>query len=239
MADAAATAGPDARCPRARSGSCATWCGTWAACTAGPPGSSPAGGPRSGTSTSTRWWARGPTTPSWPAGSREGVRGAGRGTRGGPARSRVLDLPAGSLPAGHVGPPPGPRDGHPPGRRRARGRAAPSPFAAGLRRRRRRRAAGVLRAPPLHQAARRAARRPWPCAAPTRTRPGCCASGPRASRRESDRGGGRSTPTAPCGARRPTSTWPCGIAPGPRRWSSRATATSSTLFLDTVQVRWA
>ncbi len=58
--------------------------------------------------------------------ARPGLRrprgGPGRRTR----RPAVLDLPARTLTARHVGPAPGPRDRHPPGRRPTRRRATPS-----------------------------------------------------------------------------------------------------------------
>ena len=51
-----------------------------------------------------------------------GVRRPVTALDGGAGRPRVLDVPACALAARHVGPPPGARDRHPPGRRRARRR---------------------------------------------------------------------------------------------------------------------
>ncbi len=55
-----------------------------------------------------------------------------------------------------------------------------TPLRRPLRRGRGGRAAGVLRAPALHEVARRGARVPGSGSAPTRTRRGCCTSGPMA-----------------------------------------------------------
>ena len=98
---------------------------------------------------------------------RRRVHGAGRRVGRRARRPRVLELPPGSLAAGHVGPPAGPRDGRAPHRRRD-GRTHCThctdrtdrirPVRGHLRRRRGRRAARRLRAAAFHRPARRRAR---------------------------------------------------------------------------------
>ena len=142
-----------------------------------------------------------------------------------------------SLPVGHVGPPPGPRDGDPPGRRRARGRSSAQPVHPGLRRRRRRRAAGMLRAPPLHEAARRASclhgravhRRGRGLAAAHRGRGRHDGSHRAAGGRRRLLGAGRATDLY-------LALW---NRAGPEALVVEGDTDVLTLFLDTVQVRWA
>ena len=166
-----------------------------------------------------------------------GLRGAGRRTRGRPTRSRVLDLPSGSLPVWPCGPAARPTRRPSTRRRRARGRRRPSAPSPPPSPRTGWASCWSASCPGAPRSCAPRSPHPWRWGAPTRTRRGGCTSGPMASRTAR-------VPSAAAGA-------DCavhgsaadlylalGIARSPTRSSSRATGTCCTMFLDTVRVRW-
>ncbi len=122
----------------------------------------------------------------------------GGGARSRPARPGVLDLPAGPVTAGPLGPAPGPRDDHPPGRHRAGGGPGRE---SGRRRAWRPTGSTSCSAASCPGAAPGCTPRPRPCcgyAPAIRTRPGCCGWTPKASRRRGWRRTGTPAGAAAC-----------------------------------------
>ena len=246
MADAAGAAAPTQRCPRVRTGSCATWSGTlggvhrWATGYRGRrPDRALGRRPRRGRRHLARRRRAGDVVPgrAAPPGRRAGGR---------PADLECWTFLPRPVAPGHVGrgarPTRRPSTGSTPSWRRAAApsaRSAPAFAADGVDE-----LLCVLRAPAQHPAACRAADHAGRARAPTPTPPGCCGSTPRGvttERRTRAGDGPRAGRQAACTVRgrRRISTSRCGTGRGAEALAVEGDRAVLDLFLESVQVRWA